>query len=35
MAGFVEYQGLVGQAVQGYVGKFFVTLAVDVCQQEQ
>ena len=35
MEGFVEYKGSVGQDVQGYVEKFFVTLAVDVCQQEQ
>jgi len=35
MAGFVGYQCSVGKAVQGYVGKFFVTLAVAVCQQEK
>ena len=35
MSGFVEYQCSVGQGVQGYVGKFCVTLAVVVCQQEK
>ena len=33
--GFVECQCSVRQGMQGYEGKFFVTLAVVVCQQEK